>query len=83
MVSPAQKSNATLCLLLAFILMWLYTEVAEHFARDDFTEEVQNFIESGDRYTSEQGYNLCVRVRHLETTHHGLDVPLCERIANQ
>jgi hypothetical protein len=68
----------TLALLVTFLAAWLYTEVTEYFERDNFHKEVDTFIHQGGRFTDVDGYNLCVRIRHLETRHHGLDVPLCE-----
>jgi len=53
-------------LVFVYMSMWLYTEVHEYIERDDFFNEVDEFIHAGDRFTKEDGDALEERVRELE-----------------
>ena len=63
--------------VLAFLLMfwaaWLYTEVSEFLSRENFEENVNDFMGAGDRNTRHMGKALCERVAHLESEHHSTE----------
>lgn len=60
----------TLGVLLLFVSMWLYTEIVEYHNRTLFVEEVNEFMQEGDRYTKEDAQAdraaLMERVNQLE-----------------
>lgn len=69
-LSSEQKSTLILVSLFAFMTAWSYTEIEEYFSRDRFKQEVVQFMSKGNRNTADQGYDLCVRIEHLERQHH-------------
>ena len=75
----AVKPGHVFLLLSLFWIAWAYTELMEHRIRQQFTAEVTAFMNKGDRFTSRDGYNLCVRLRHMEMTHHGENTPACKK----
>ena len=64
-----------LSVLLLFVSMWLYTEVVEYQNRTRFVEEVNDFMQKGDRYTKEDAKAdraaLMERVNQLEKARNG------------
>ena len=55
--------------------MWLYTEIVEYQNRSRFVEEVNEFMQKGDRYTKEDAKAdraaLMERVNQLEKARNG------------
>ena len=64
-----------LSVLLLFVAMWLYTEIVEYQNRSRFVEEVNEFMQKGDRYTKEDAQAdraaLMERVNQLEKARNG------------
>lgn len=86
---PLIKPAHVFILLSIFLLVWVVTELYENYRMDKVVKDVEEFMDAGERYTTDQGnadreegrrerYNLCVRIRHLEAVHHGRDVPVCQ-----
>ena len=43
-------SKINTAILILFLAAWLYTEITEHIKRQDFVEEIQAYLSSGNRH---------------------------------
>lgn len=64
------RTEVAFWLFMAFLLSWVLSEAIETWQRQGHTQEIENFINAGARFTAEDGYKLCKRVQHLERQHH-------------
>ena len=82
LVGPKVSAGHVFVLLFMFWSFWVYTEITEYVSRDKFAKEVKEFMRKGDRNTLEQGYQLCLRLNHLEGVHpeFGSEPVDCEEI---
>ena len=72
-INKEARSNMILFIVSVFLLSWIYTEVAEYFAREKFEAEVRydlnelnQFRSRGDRFTQDDGIELEERIDNLE-----------------
>lgn len=48
--------------------------IAQNYLSDQsFYAEMRQFMDKGGRNTAQEGYELCLRVSHLERVHHGIE----------
>lgn len=78
-------NNTVFWLLLAFVTSWAGSEVIDAIQRERKAEEIRHFMNAGRRFTADDGaelskdiYHLCMRVQHLETSHHNAGVEMCD-----
>ena len=56
-------------LIIAFLIMWLYTEVSEYNERHAIYMEFNPFHDAGERFTAEEGRTMYERLCALELMH--------------
>ena len=60
------EPHHVLMMLLIFWFAWLWTEWTEYSERADFFHEVDEFMNRGDRFTSEDGRKICERMKEID-----------------
>jgi hypothetical protein len=60
------SSRWSVAVLILFFFLWIWTEIIEYQARDNFTKEVNEFMHKGDRFTKQRGVELESRLTLLE-----------------
>ena len=56
-------------ILILFAIAWLYTEIEEYNARADYKQEVDRFMNRGNRFTADEGRDMRARLEELEAEH--------------
>lgn len=78
-MNRSDKRREYLLYLITFIVLGSaltnFFQNSRHATADpEFYEDVKRFIMTGPRNTAKDGYNLCVRLSHLEAEHHNSTV---------
>lgn len=82
-----QRKEVVFMAALILILFWAATYMFDLYYRRQQVEQFMTFMNRGDRFTHEDGrviaeyaYDLCIRIRHLESQHHNeLGIQPCFR----
>lgn len=74
------RGNLILFILAIFLFIWAISEITERRDRNEFVKEVESFMYIGDRFTIHDGYEMCLRISHMERVHHDYkDVIDCKK----